>query len=240
MAYTALKLITGAYYASGIRARDFETVSGSDVTDGLQFLNEIMQDDTTDYAMIPYYTKYEFDAVAGQQTYFIEDLIDVDTLVFFIDSVRYSMGRQSRKLYHGSPRAENIRSLPFNYEVDRCLGGANVNMYFLPDQDYPMELWGQFRLPVVTSLSFDLSTIFDQFYITYLRYFLAGRLCHEFNVDVPMGVTKQIAIHHKAIAKRSAPLDLTTTVISTVNGSMSLNYGQVNIGRGFTTGSANW
>ena len=90
MAYTTLQLINNAYYESGIVSRGFETVGGQQATDGLQFLNDLLQDKTVENGLIPYYQKYNFNAVAGQETYIIQDLIEVDTFVFYIDTVRLS------------------------------------------------------------------------------------------------------------------------------------------------------
>ena len=42
MAYTTLQLINNAYYESGIVSRGFETVSGPQATDGVQFLNDLI------------------------------------------------------------------------------------------------------------------------------------------------------------------------------------------------------
>lgn len=150
MSYSVIQLITNAYYASGIVSREFETVSGSQVNDGLQFLNDILADKAIEKDMIPYFTKYEFFAVAAQEKYFIPNLEQLETLVFFINNVRYQMRDIGRKVYFGSSRADNINSLPFNWHLERCLGGANIFMYFKPQTNYPIQAWGSFRLTSVT------------------------------------------------------------------------------------------
>ena len=43
MAYTTNQLISGAYYASGVVSREFETVSGAQIGDGLEWLNNIIR-----------------------------------------------------------------------------------------------------------------------------------------------------------------------------------------------------
>lgn len=146
MAYTTNQLISGAYYAAGVVSREFETVSGSQIGDGLQWLNEIIGDKVVDQGMIPYETTYNFDAVIGQEVYFIPNLIQVDTLVFFLDSVRYAMSYTKRNQFFGSPRVENIKTLPFEWYFERVTGGGNLYLYFLPDRAYPMEVKGTFRL----------------------------------------------------------------------------------------------
>lgn len=234
MAYTVTKLITDAYYASGIVSREFETVSGSQMQDGLNFLNDILSDKAIEKDMIPYYTKYTFNAVAGQEMYFIPNLESIDTLVFYINNVRYQMSELHRIEYFGNSRA-NINSLPFNWHVERCLGGANLYLYFFPNTNYPMEAWGLFRLLEV-ALNQDLSLTLDRFYINYLKFSLADRLCTEFNFVVPAGVDKQLKQYQLWIQARSAPLDLTNQKLSTLNGQSTLNFGQINLGKGWTVG----
>ncbi len=339
MSYTVIKLITNSYYASGIVSREFETVSGSQVNDGLDFLNDILTDKTIEKNMIPYYQKYTLPAVAGQEKYFIPNLESVETLVFFIDDVRYQTRPINRKVYFGSSRANNIDSLPFNWHMERCPGGANIYLYFFPQTNYPLEIWGLFRLnkvqinqDLVSSVArvnlgfctiagagtlgigqlvingFDLAgtyantqalvnyintgvitnvmaanilnnvyignasgssinvvtsgnadpadcvtfynfsttagplnqtffpMVLDEFYINYLKFSLADRLCTEFNFITPVGVEKQLAKYDAWIEKMSAPLDLSQTKISTFANGNNISYGQVNLGLGWTVG----
>ena len=340
MSYTVIQLITNAYFASGIVSRDFQTLSASQINYGLQFLNEILADKAIEKDMIPYFTKYEFFAVAGQESYYIPNLEQLETLVFFINDIRYQMREIDRKVYFGSSRANNINSLPFNFHVERCLGGANIYLYFFPQTNYPMQAWGTFRLngvvlnqdlssnngaanlgvctfvptsgpatlnvgqlvvnnvdlagtyanpaalvayintgaiPMITAqiigtqfylqayqgtnitvstsgnsgftnaITFsNFSTQYgplnqtflpqglDQFYINYLKYSLADRLCTEFNFTVPPGVAKQLLQYQVWIAKRSAPLDMTQQKISTFSNGNTINYSVVNLGLGWS------
>ena len=335
MAYTVTKLITGAYYASGIVSREFSTVTGSQFEDGLMMLNEIISDKTVEEDMIPYFTKYDFTSNAGKQTTFIPNLIQSETATFFIDGVRYEMTQLQRRRYWGSSRADNVQSLPFTYEVERVVGGANLNLYFIPNQNYTMQLWGLFRLsqveinqdltsrlttvelgavtvngagtlaigqflingtdmagayatpqalavainnaqdevraqvflgsmtltsadnivisttgqgnPVntINFVNFNLidgfaknqeyfPMVLDQFYITYLKYALANRLCYEFDYGVPPGVEKQLTKYESMISKKSQQIDLRMEKVSTLGTGTGINYGQVNLGHGWT------
>ena len=339
MTYSVINLITNAYYASGIVSREFQTVSGSQMGAGLQFLNDVIADKAIEKDMIPYFTKYEFFAVAGQEEYFIPNLESIETMVFFINNVRYQMRPLTRKVYFGSSRADDINSLPFNWHVERCLGGAKIFMYFKPQTNYPIQVWGTFRLtdvsinqnlsasqgeanlgvislggtktlttgqlvvnnvdlagtyasaaalvayvntgviPLITAqmvgaqfvlysyqaANINVSTIgdvdftnyitfsdfstqngplnqtylaqgLDRFYINYLKFSLADRLCSEFNFSVPPGVAKQLLQYQVWISKRSAPLDMAQTKISTFDNGNTLSFGQVNLGLGWTTG----
>jgi hypothetical protein len=234
MAYTTLQLINNAYYESGIVSRGFETVSGQQANDGLQFLNDLLQDKTVENGLIPYYQKYNFNAVAGQEAYFIEDLIEIETFVFYIDTVRYQTENRARREYFGSSRADNIQSLPGSWHMERCFNGANLYIYFKPNTTYPLEIWGQFRLQAVT-INQDLSLTLDRFYINYLKFDLANRLCAEYNYTVPPGVLRQLKAYEDNISKKSGPMDLRLIKLSSLQRRGGINYGQVNLGHGWVS-----
>lgn len=232
MAYTVTQLVTNAYYLSSIVSRDFETVSGTQLNDGVEVLNDIIADKTIDNGMIPYFNKLAFPAVAGQSVYFIPDLIEADTFVFFINSVRFATQMQQRHQFRGTPRAENIQSLPFAWNLEKCFGGANLSLYFAPDQNYPLELWGQFRLTQVTNNQ-DLSLTLDRFYINYLKYELACRLCEEYSYNIPQDVKKQFDTYYEIIKNKSSIWDLTTQKVSSMGSDGFINYAIVNLSGGW-------
>lgn len=234
MAYTTLQLINNAYYESGIVSRGFETVSGQQANDGLFFLNDLIADKTVENGLVPYFQEYNFNAIPGQEMYFIQDLISIDTFVFYINTVRYQTQSRARREYFGTSRADNIQSLPGSWHMERCFQGANLFIYFKPNQAFPLTIWGQFRLAQV-ALNQDLSLTLDRFFINYLRYDLAARLCAEYNYSVPPGVDKALAEYRDAISKKSGPMDLQLTKLSSLQRRGGINYGQVNIGRGWVT-----
>lgn len=234
MAYTTLQLINNAYYESGIVSRGYETVDGQQATDGLEFLNDIIEDKTVDNSLIPYYLELDFAAIIGQEKYFIPNLINIDTFVFFIDTVRYQTENRGRREYFGTSRANDIQSLPGSWHLERCFGGANLYIYFLPDQNFPLTIWGQFRLTEV-AINQDLSLTLDRFYINYLKYELAVRLCTEYNFSVPPGVMKQYQKYVDTIAKKSGAIDLQIVKLSSLQRRGGINYAQVNIGKGWVS-----
>jgi hypothetical protein len=184
MAYTALQLINRAYYLSQVVGREVQTVSGTQVTDGLYLLNALLDVKGSDLRLIPYFQEYIFNSVAGQEEYFVPNLLYVDSMTFNIGTVRYAMADLTRKQYFATARVDNITSLPFSYRVERALGGANVFLYFLPSQAFVMKIWGKFGLSEVT-LETDLSLIYDLYYIEYLRYALAEYICCEWGTTFP-------------------------------------------------------
>jgi hypothetical protein len=162
MSYTTTKLITNAYYIAGIVSRDFETVSGQQVSDGLELLNDIIQDKDVQQSMLPYEGFYSFNAIPNQEKYFIPNLIQIDTIVFFKDSVRYSMLASHRDNYFGSPRIESVQTLPFTWYFERSFGGGFLYLYFKPDQSYKFDIHGTFRLSRV-KLDQDLDSNISQY-----------------------------------------------------------------------------
>ena len=150
MTYTANDLISSSYYASGVVSREFETVSGGQASDGLQWLNDILSEKTIDLSLIPYETTYSFNSVRGQEVYYIPNLSQISTITFFKDTVRYALTFEKRNQYFGSSRVGSINSLPFEWYFERQTGGGKLYIYFSPDQVYPIEIHGIFRLQNVT------------------------------------------------------------------------------------------
>lgn len=234
MAYTTNQLISGAFYTAGVASREFETVSGQQIGDGLQWLNDIIQENVVNDGMIPYETTYSFSTVAGQEKYTIPDLIQIDTLTFFINTVRFGMVPVGRDLYFGSSRANNVKSLPCTYYFEKQLNGGDLYMYFLPSQIFPIELHGTFGMSSV-SLGQDLSLTLAQFYTTYLRYALADRICSEYNLTTSPGIVKQLCRYKDMIDNNSNVLDLSSHKTSTLIGNQQGPdvWGYANLYNGF-------
>lgn len=236
MAYTAVQLITRAFYLSQVVSRELETVSGQQVSDGLTWLNALLSLKSAKSNLIPYYSEYDLVAVPGQEMYFIPELIQAETMTFNIGPVRYSMAPTPRKSYFGSGRVDNISSLPFSWHAERLLGGSNVYLYFLPAGDYPMKIWGRFGFVNVT-LETDLETTYDEFYIDYLRYRLAKRICSEFGIPMQPQAMQELDELESAITDVSPP-DLTLTKWTSLGqDSSGINWGDINIGKGWRPGN---
>lgn len=231
MAYTTRELITDSYYKSGIVARQLQTVSGQQITDGLTLLNDLLAIKTADSPLIPYYTEYDFTAVTGQQEYFIPNLIAAQTVVFFIGDVRYQMYPVTRKAFYGTGRVDNIDSLPFNYHVERKKGGSSLWLYFYPNQNFPMTLWGKFSLTSVT-LDQDLSLILDQYYIVYLKWGLTEYICTDNNITMTPQNYQKLKEAEKMITNVSPP-DLSLTKVTAFGSQPGLTFADVNLGNGW-------
>jgi len=151
MTFTVTKLISEAYYDSSVVSRQFETIQGYQLNDGLLWLNQLLGDKAMDTGDIPYITQqYSFNAVVGQETYFVPGLASIDALVFYIGPIRYSMQYVDRIRYFGSPRANNINALPVSYTYERVPGGCNIWVYFWPQQAFEFNVTGNFFIESVT------------------------------------------------------------------------------------------
>lgn len=233
MTYTVNQLISGAYFASGIVSREFETVGGEQVQEALIWLNELLGKKVVEPNLIPYEGSTTFNGVAGQEEYSISNLIKPDTVTFVKDTVRYPVTFVPRDQYHGSARVQTIESLPYQYFYERELGGCKIFLYWLPNEAYVFTIYGIFRLAEV-ALGDNLESTLDRFYITYLRYALAEKICHEYSMAVPEGVARELAEYQALISKQSRPLDVSIRKLSTLQKNPeSTNWAYVNLGRGY-------
>jgi hypothetical protein len=238
--YTVRQLITNGYYLTGIVSRSMQVLTGEQLFDGFQLLNELLAIKTADQRLIPYFEEYGFTAVPGQEKYFIPGLVVDETATFNIGDVRYSMMKCSRDKYFGTGRVDNINSLPYNWHVERVRGGANFYMYFNPASNYPVKIWGKFGLDEIGNYpgtnipdyEFDLLTVYDMFYVTYLKFALAEYICSDYNIVFqPQSSQKLKELEYTLID--ISPKDLSLTKLSTMQVDTGINYADVNIGRGW-------
>jgi len=231
MAYTALQLITRSYYLSQVVSRSLQTVTGEQINDGLSLLNALLDVKGSDIRLIPYFQELDFPLVAGQEKYFVPDLLSVESITFNLNTVRFPMMKMSRRQYFANGRVDNIQSLPFSWHLERTLGGSDIYVYFLPQADYLAKIWGKFGLTNVT-LTTDLSLVYDLYYIEYLRFALAEYICVEWGAVFP----DQAAMKFKEIRKKLmdvTPFDLNVQKSSYFNAGFSLDWQSVNLFKGY-------
>lgn len=231
MTYLASKLITKSWNLSGIVPKGLNTVSGDKMSEGLDLLNSLIASKSMNIRLIPYFRKYDFTAVVGQEKYFIENLVMVETFTFNIGTVRYSTREQSRKQYFGTPRANNIQSLPYQWHTERTKGGTDLYVYFLPDTTYPFSIFGKFGFDAVEKDT-DLEGIYDEFYIEYMRYALAELMCEEYNIAFQPGSITKLK-EYEDILQDLSPPDLSLQKVSTFGQRQFLNYGLTNLSDGW-------
>ena len=232
MAYTARELITRSWYLSGIVSRNLQTVTGDQITDGLQMLNDLLNFKQIEVEYIPYKTyDTSITLVPGQEEYFIENCAQIESCTFNIGVVRYPMDYVSQRNYFGSGRVDNISSLPFSWTYLRELGGVSLFMYFLPEGEYPLKILGKFFLTNVT-LDTDLTTTLDTSYIEFLRYSLAQYMCSEYGVQFNPE-SEKIMMSYKRKLMYMSPPDLSISKSSVLTQLPGFSWADVNIGKGW-------
>jgi hypothetical protein len=231
MAYTARQLVNRAYVLSGIVGANLQQVSGAQFTAGMYMLNALLALKTANTRLIPYFQTETITAIIGEEGYFVENLLMVETLTFNMGTVRFPMESLSRKQYFGTGRVDGINALPGTYHVEREKGGARIYVYFLPNSAYPLKLWGKFGLVDVDEDD-DLETVYDQFYIEYLRYALASYICAENSTTLSPAKQKILDQYEETLTDIS-PLDLTVSKASTLSSNTGVNWPFINLSGGW-------
>jgi len=248
MAYTAQQLITRSWYLSGIVARNLQSVTGDQITDGLALLNALLDFKQVETDLIPYWTYIELDLVPGQEFYFLPYIAAVESATFNIDTVRYPMDSVTRRNYYGSARVDNISSLPYSWNFNRGTGGGNFALYFKPEAAYPLKLMAKFFL-VDVALNTDLTNVsltvpytfltstnqgYDTSYIEYLRYALAQMMCSEYGILFNPESEKILKKYERQLMFVEPPdLSMKKSTILNSDSQPGFNYGDVNLGHGW-------
>jgi len=229
----AQTLITRSWYLSGIVARNLQTVTGDQMDDGLIMLNALLDFKQVELELVPYFEYNEtLTTVPGQEKYFIQNCAQIESCTFNLQEVRYPMEYTSQRNYFGSARVDNISSLPFSWTFNRKLGGGDLYMYFLPQGEFPIKIFGKFFLTDV-NLDTEMETVYDRSYLEYLRYALAQYMCSEYGVDFnPQSERILNSYKHKLMYVTGVDLSnkKTTTL---ARGGQGFSWGDVNIGRGW-------
>lgn len=231
MAYTALQLVTRAFYLSQIVSRQLQTPDGEQIADGLYLLNALLDYKRTDLRLIPYFTQTHLTLTANTEKYNVPNLLYIDSMTFNIGVVRYPMMDLSRKEFFSTARVDDIANLPWSYRPERVLGGMDIYIYFLSGQDYEATIWGKYALTEV-ALSTDMSLTYDTYYIEYLRYALAEMICEEWGTAFPSAAKAKLDQMVKKLMDVS-PADLSIQKISYFNNVPNIDWQQVNCGRGW-------
>jgi hypothetical protein len=237
MAYTAQQLITESWYLSGIASRALQSVTNQQITDGLERLNAVLDITTSSIDLIPFWIEYNSTFVAGQEIYPIPGLVEIETVAFFIPAdsspnlVRYPMRQASRQEYFAYSRVEGIETLPYIWHMERNHSGANLYIYYLPQENWAFQMWAKFSLTNVT-LQTDLTLSYQGFYIEWLKYKLANYLCELYNVSFSPSHMMRLNSYEQMI-KNASPLDFTQKKLSIFQPTGAPDYAMENLGKGF-------
>jgi hypothetical protein len=143
------------------------------------------------------------------------------------------MTRRTRDLYFGSTRVNNVNSLPITWRAERALNGMDIYVYFPPNAAYTFRIFGKYALTQVASLNLDLSTVYDLFYISYMRYGLAEMICEFYGITL-QPQTQQKLKEYEAQFKAISPKDYRLKSLNCFAGSgAGWSWSDVYIGRGW-------
>jgi hypothetical protein len=224
---TALQLIEKAFYLSQITSRQLQEVQGYQIQDGLYLLNALLDVKGSDLRLIPYYTQTIFNTIQGQEQYYIANQLSVETATFNIGVVRYEMQYLSRDRYFGVGRIDNVQSLPFSYHFERSFGGGNLYVYYVPQDVYVVKLWGKVGLTDV-NLGTVLSSVYDTYYIEYLRFALAEYICIDYAQTFPPQAQKKLDEMRIKLLDVGV-IDLTMKKVNTLGKKQIFNWAYANI-----------
>lgn len=226
-------IIQRALNLSGILSRSLEEQDDEEGATGLFWLNMLLAEKSATGVLLPYFGHIDIVPVVGQEIYFIPNLTTAEILTFKIQGVRYSVTNTTRYKYLGTPRADNIESLPFQWYWERVNGGMNIYLYFKPsNQIENIQVTGLLGLQNVI-FSTELNDFLDTFYQNFLIFELAEALCLAYKISTPPETKAKLARLRKEMVTIN-PRDFKLKKKSLLGSGGILTYAQVNIGRAWT------
>jgi len=182
------ELVNEAYYIANVNSAQLQTLTGEQLTRGVNILNRILSGKSAKFSQIPYITRHDFACVVDQEEYFVDNLASVETFTVSKGDVRYNMTPISREKYFGDFRVNNISSLPLEYYVERGMKngtpGMRIFVYYEPSlAEYEFNVVGKMMFQSVTANTVIPDTLeLEGYYIDYLTYELARRLCSFYKI----------------------------------------------------------
>ncbi len=229
--YPVSKLISRSWNLSSIVAKEYETTNGTEGSEGLDLLNGLLEYKAVRTDLIPYWGRIEFNLVQGQERYYIPNLLAVETFTFNIGEVRFPTFKSSRQQYFGDGRVDNIQSLPFQWHVERELGGMYFYVNYRPDSNYIAKITGKFGLTNV-ELQTNLAKIYDGFYIEYLRFALGEYMSLEYDITFAPDKKRMLTQMEKTLRNVSPP-DFKQRKVRFMNTNTPFNWAHANISPGY-------
>ncbi len=209
MAYTVTELITKSWNLSGIVAAQAETVSGDQLKDGLDHLNDFLALQSAESRMIPYTRVHLFECKANWDEFLIDHLLSIDVLTIK-NNGSYSLKALGRRAFFTRNGDSLSPSQPLFYHIEAIRGGSLLFLTPTPDKDYKLRIVGKFGLTEV-DYNDDLSLVYDRQYLLYLRYGLADYLCDLYNHPFAAGAKLSRLASN---LRDYSPLDLSMVKVS--------------------------
>ncbi|HEY2567191.1 MAG TPA: hypothetical protein VGH95_05770 [Candidatus Aquirickettsiella sp.] len=213
MTYSVTELITKAWNLAGIVAAQAETVSGDQLKDGLEHLNDFLALQNANARIIPHTRIQQLTCVAHSEEMFVQHLLNLDSLTLTEEKpscyLLQSLPLLGRKEYFNQNYPSSFLRPRF-YHLEKTKGGSFLFLSPTPDKAYSLKLVGKFGLTEVNAND-DLSAIYDRDYLLYLRYGLADYLCDFYNH--PFSAKGKLKEIERKLLDAS-PLDLSVEKIS--------------------------
>jgi len=245
MPYLTSQLVVRAFQTSGLYSPDIGNYpTTNQLNNGLFLLNEGLSENNLLGEMQKYTKLIEVPCVIGQEIYFIPDMLNIQTFTFNLTNVRYSVQYRTRTEYFGVSRVDQVNGLPYIYHIERAykndentgaiISGSNVYVYMPPSQQITFNIHGLFEQSLV-QLNTDLSEFMQASDLKYWRLKLASFICAFYQKDMPIKAAEQLdEIEEKIKVFNSPDLSSTAQIVNLFGQSQAINYGQINIGRGWT------
>lgn len=224
-------LIAEAYYLSGVLSRKFEQPSGGEISDGLVRLNDILAEKAYEPRAIPFRSSATLNCVAGQEEYLFNNFTEIESLVYFLGTVRIPLILDSFGEYFNTPRVESVRSIPSHYYAEKEIGRIRVYLYFSPAENYQLLARGKQFLTNL-ALDTDLDTILDDAYQSYLKYELAIRLAQFNKAPLPGDLIPTRDRLQQLIFDRN-PVDVRPVKNLALTRGGGMNWAVINISKGW-------
>ncbi len=193
----------------------------------------ILTEKSANSMLLPYFAHIDMTAVPGQEVYFVPNISTAEILTFKIQGVRYSVRGEPRYKYFGTPRADNITSLPFMWYWERVNGGMNIYVYFkTSEQIEELNLTGLQEFSSVI-FSTEMNDFLDLFYQNFLIFELAEAMCIFYKISLPPDTKMKLARLRKEVTNIN-PRDFSIKKRSLLGGGGLLTYAQVNYGGAWT------
>jgi len=245
MPYLTSQLVVRAFQSAGLYSPDIGNYpTTNQLNDGLFLLNEGLSENNLLGEMQKYTRLIEVPGIIGQEIYFIPNMLDIQTFTFNLTNVRYSVQQRTRSEYFSVSRVDQVNGLPYIYHIERAyendedtgaiISGSNVYVYFPPSQQITFNIHGLFEQALV-QLNTDLSEFMQASDLKYWRLKLASFICAFYEKEMPMKAAEQLDIIEEKIRTFNSPdLSSPAQTVNLFGRAQSINYGQVNIGRGWT------
>lgn len=184
---TTNQIIEGAYKIIGIFTED-SSIGGKRITEGLYYLNALLDELEGSPEEIAYYDNLIFNLVAGQRTYSISRDLGADvtankitefkSVSLLSGEINYPVKILDEQYLNGSYYQNTTRALPQYCYTNNSVSASEITFFTIPDKIYECRVTGKFVLSNL-NLSENISNV-PGYYHLFLEYSLARVLADHF------------------------------------------------------------